>query len=157
VDRFEATRRKPPPLLAAAVRERFTRLRDAPPRPPDFPVARLLAYLRVTVTPGSPRTAVCRNGSDTNDRPRRHDPVEYDTDTGTRHVRRQDREVPRLDDVHQQPRVDQVSDPTDDPEVSVSAVRTSTTSDALEPIDPETIAPHPDVEYTTTAEVTLTN
>jgi len=37
--------------------------------------------------------------------------------------------------------------------VSVSAGSYLNYVDALEPTDPETIAPHPDVEYTTTAEV----
>jgi len=42
--------------------------------------------------------------------------------------------------------------------VSVSAGSYLNYVDALEPTDPETISPHPDVEYTTTAEVdALTN
>lgn len=42
---------------------------------------------------------------------------------------------------------------TDDPEISVSAGSRLNYVDALEPNDPETITPHPEVDYETTAEV----
>jgi len=144
-----STTRSPPQF------ERLTRL-DAHVETADFlPVARLLAYLADTVTLRFTEDGLrVETVSDTNviglDATI---PVEYDTDTEPVTFAVKTEQFLDSTTFINNPESIKFQIRTDDPEVSVSAGSYLNYVDALEPTDPETIAPHPDVEYTTTAEV----
>jgi len=144
-----STTRSPPQF------ERLTRL-DAHVETADFlPVARLLAYLADTVTLRFTEDGLrVETVSDTNviglDATI---PVEYDTDTEPVTFAVKTEQFLDSTTFINNPESIKFQIRTDDPEVSVSAGSYLNYVDALEPTDPETIAPPPDVEYTTTAEV----
>ncbi|WP_152421848.1 hypothetical protein [Halorubrum saccharovorum] len=144
-----STTRSPPQL------ELLTRL-DAHMDTADLlPVARLLAYLTDEATLQFTEAGLrIKEVSDSNviglDATI---PVEYDTDTESVAFKVETEQF--LD------AVSFINDPDsikfqirrDDPEISVSAGSRLDYLDALEPDDPDTISPHPDVEYATTAQV----
>ena len=135
--------------------ERLTRL-DAHMKTDDLlPVARLLAYLTDRVTLRFTEDGLrVETLSDTNviafDATI---PVAYDTDTEpVTFAVDTDQFLDAVSFIHDPGSV-KVQIRRDDPEIAVSAGSYLDYVDALEPDDPETIAPHPDVEYATTATV----
>jgi len=135
-----STTRSPPPQF-----ERLTRL-DAHVETADFPpVARLLAYLADTVTLRFTEDGLrVETVSDTNviglDATI---PVEYDTDTEPVTFAVKTEQFLDSTTFINNPESIKFQIRTDDPEVSVSAGSYLNYVDALEPTDPETIAPHP--------------